>query len=129
MHICSCGAFKMTSAEVTSLIKLDSSKCREECCITGSGGGGGGGGGGGIDNGGDGQLSYHYLSVVSITTLDYTYIIYNINLLDSRDHLNIIIFLLSSWLISLISHLSSPRCVIAASLISSLQPGWQTEMF
>ena len=54
------------------------------------------------------RLSYHYLSVVSITTLDYTYIIYNINLLDSRDHLNIIIFLLSRpdadscWLIYLL---------------------------
>ena len=110
MHICSCCAFKVTSAEVTSLIKLDS-KCREECCITGTGGGGGGGGGGGTG----GQLSYHYLSVVFITTLDYTYIIYNINLLDSRDHLNIIIFLLSSWLIFLISHHQQDQTATFAS--------------
>ena len=81
MHICSCCAVKVTLVEVTSLIKLDS-KCRMECCITGG------------DGGAILSPIITYLTV-SITTLDYTYIIYNINLLDSRDHLNIIIFLLS----------------------------------
>ena len=100
MHICSCCAVMVTSGKVTSLIKLDS-KCGEECCITGG------------DAGAILSPIITYLTV-SITTLDYTYIIYNINLLDSRDHLNIIIFLLS--------RLDADSCWLIYLLPSNIKP-------